>query len=87
MCPAGDDILYVNWLSMCRAGVLALMFYNPETNKWGQAHMQARYVGVVVVRDTSGCWVRIGSVPMTWHQSSTECGIHLVWSTEFQHRF
>eukprot|EP00041_Stephanoeca_diplocostata_P016421 m.323607 g.323607 ORF g.323607 m.323607 type:complete len:706 (+) comp20359_c5_seq7:121-2238(+) len=41
---AGEDIMYVNWLSMCRAGVLALMFYNPETNKWGQAHMQARYV-------------------------------------------
>jgi dipeptidyl-peptidase-3 len=38
-----EDVLYVNWLLMARAGLLALEFYDPKTNKWGQAHMQARY--------------------------------------------
>lgn len=39
-----DNIIYINWLNMARAGLLALEFYTPETNTWGQAHMQARYV-------------------------------------------
>jgi dipeptidyl-peptidase III len=38
-----DDIIYINWLNMCRAGLLALQYYNPTTKTWGQAHMQARY--------------------------------------------
>lgn len=37
------NITYVNWLSMCREGLLALEYYNPEKNTWSQAHMQARY--------------------------------------------
>ncbi len=28
---------------MARAGIRALEFYTPETQKWGQAHMQARF--------------------------------------------
>ena len=40
---AGSDIVYVNWLNMARAGLLALQFYTPTTQSWGQAHMQARY--------------------------------------------
>jgi len=28
----------------CRAGLLALVYYTPETMSWRQAHMQARYV-------------------------------------------
>ena len=34
----------VNWLNMVRAGLLALTYYSPDAKKWGQAHMQARYV-------------------------------------------
>ena len=37
------DIAYINWLSMARAGLAALPFYNPKTGNWGQAHMQARF--------------------------------------------
>ncbi|KAL5463816.1 hypothetical protein EMCRGX_G032752 [Ephydatia muelleri] len=58
------DIVYVNWLNMVRAGVMGLEFYSPETRKWGQAHMHARYVilrvllengrGVVKVERTTG---------------------------------
>lgn len=38
-----EDIMYVNWLNMARAGALALEFYSPEQEKWRQAHMQARF--------------------------------------------
>ncbi|KAL1306715.1 hypothetical protein AAFC00_005382 [Neodothiora populina] len=37
------DILYVAYLSMARAGVAALQFYDVASSKWGQAHCQARY--------------------------------------------
>jgi dipeptidyl-peptidase III len=40
--PAGD-ILYASYLSMARAGIAALEFWDPKSRKWGQAHMQARY--------------------------------------------
>ncbi|XP_072101870.1 dipeptidyl peptidase 3 [Mobula birostris] len=59
-----DDVIYVNWLTMVRAGVLGLEFYTPENQKWRQAHMQARFVilrvlleagqGFVTVRQTTG---------------------------------
>lgn len=38
-----EDVLYVGYLQMARAGLLALEFWDPKSNKWGQAHMQARY--------------------------------------------
>lgn len=31
-----EDIFYVNWLNMARAGLLALEFYRPATGSWGQ---------------------------------------------------
>ncbi|KAF2667635.1 dipeptidyl-peptidase III [Microthyrium microscopicum] len=40
--PAGD-VLYASYLSMARAGIVALEFWDPKARKWGQAHMQARY--------------------------------------------
>ncbi|KAF2496247.1 dipeptidyl-peptidase III [Lophium mytilinum] len=40
--PAGD-ILYAAYLSMARAGIAALEFWDPKSAKWGQAHMQARF--------------------------------------------
>uniref|UniRef100_V9KGU9 Dipeptidyl peptidase 3 n=1 Tax=Callorhinchus milii TaxID=7868 RepID=V9KGU9_CALMI len=39
-----EDVMYVNWLNMVRAGVLGLEFYTPQSKTWRQAHMQARYV-------------------------------------------
>ena len=38
-----EDIAYINWLSMARSGIAALTFYDPKKDKWGQAHMQARF--------------------------------------------
>ncbi|EOD46075.1 Peptidase M49 dipeptidyl-peptidase III [Neofusicoccum parvum] len=37
------DVLYAGYLSMARAGIAALEFWDPKSRKWGQAHMQARY--------------------------------------------
>eukprot|EP00794_Sanderia_malayensis_P020439 gene20439-22454_t len=39
-----DDIMYVNWLNMARAGLMGLEYFSPSTGTWKQAHMQARYV-------------------------------------------
>ena len=37
------DILYTSYLSMARAGILALESWDPTSDKWGQIHMQARF--------------------------------------------
>lgn len=31
-----EDVVYVNWLSMVRAGLLGLEFYTPESKSWRQ---------------------------------------------------
>jgi dipeptidyl-peptidase-3 len=40
---AQEDMIYICYLNMARAGLVALEFYDPNAAKWGQAHMQARY--------------------------------------------
>ncbi|XP_061659587.1 dipeptidyl peptidase 3 [Syngnathoides biaculeatus] len=46
-----EDVVYVNWLSMVRGGLLGLEFYTPESKTWRQAHMQARFVILRVLLD------------------------------------
>jgi hypothetical protein len=48
-----DDIQYITFLSMARAGLRGLEFYDPVTGKHGQAHMQARYVITTYLERTS----------------------------------
>ena len=38
-----DNIIYAGFLQMARAGLMALQYWDPESKKWGQAHMQARF--------------------------------------------
>lgn len=38
-----ENIQYITFLLMARAGLRALEYYDPATKKHGQAHMQARY--------------------------------------------
>ncbi|KAK7203177.1 dipeptidyl peptidase III [Myxozyma melibiosi] len=38
-----DDVVYIAYLLMARAGLSALEFWDPQTKKWGQPHMQARF--------------------------------------------
>jgi len=40
--PAGD-ILYASYLTMARAGLASLEMWDPKSQKWGQAHSQARF--------------------------------------------
>lgn len=37
------DVLYASYLSMARAGLAALEFWDPKAQKWGQPHCQARF--------------------------------------------
>lgn len=37
------DVQFVATLLMVRAGFVGLEFWDPSSNKWGQAHMQARF--------------------------------------------
>ena len=37
-------MLWCNVMSQLRKGILGLPLYNPETNKWGQAHTQGAFV-------------------------------------------
>ncbi|TFK94857.1 aflatoxin-detoxifizyme [Polyporus arcularius HHB13444] len=37
-----EDLQYISFLLMARAGIRALEYYDPKTKKHGQAHMQAR---------------------------------------------
>lgn len=54
-----DDIMYIGWLQMARAGLIAMEFYDPEAKKWGQAHMQARHAILRVFLDAGDDFVKI----------------------------
>ncbi|RKP31257.1 dipeptidyl-peptidase III [Metschnikowia bicuspidata] len=38
-----EDVRLISTLLMCRAGIIALEFWDPASKKWGQPHMQARF--------------------------------------------
>lgn len=38
-----EDVLFISYLQMARAGLLALEYWDPKYRKWGQGHMQARF--------------------------------------------
>ncbi|KAM4617532.1 dipeptidyl peptidase 3 isoform 1-T2 [Discoglossus pictus] len=54
-----QDVMYVNWLNMVRAGLMGLEFYTPETGRWRQAHMQARYVILRVLLEAGENFVTV----------------------------
>uniref|UniRef100_A0A8C5MRF0 Dipeptidyl peptidase 3 n=1 Tax=Leptobrachium leishanense TaxID=445787 RepID=A0A8C5MRF0_9ANUR len=54
-----QDVLYVNWLNMVRAGLLGLEYFTPETGKWRQAHMQARFVILQVLLEAGQNFVNV----------------------------
>ena len=37
------DVLYASYLSMARAGLVSIEFWDPKSQKWGQPHCQARF--------------------------------------------
>lgn len=54
-----ENILYVNWLNMCYAGLKALEMYQPATSKWLQAHSQGRFVILRVLLEAGQDFVRV----------------------------
>jgi dipeptidyl-peptidase-3 len=54
-----NDVSYINWLLMVRAGLVGLEFYTPATKGWRQAHMQARYVILRVLLEAGNGLVAI----------------------------
>ena len=57
-----DNIIYINWLNMARAGLLALEFFSPETRAWRQAHMNARFVILRVLLEAGEDLVRVEKI-------------------------
>lgn len=57
-----DDIIYINWLNMVRSGLMSLEYYSPESRRWGQAHMHARFVILRVLLESDKEFVKIQSV-------------------------
>ena len=53
------DVLYASYLSMARAGVVALEFWDPKSRKWGQIHMQARYSILKTFLDAGDSFCRL----------------------------
>lgn len=53
------DVLYASYLSMARAGVVALEFWDPTSGKWGQIHMQARYSILKTFLDAGDSFCRL----------------------------
>lgn len=53
------DVLHASYLSMARAGVVALEFWDPRSGKWGQIHMQARYSILKTFLDAGDSFCRL----------------------------
>lgn len=70
-----EDVIYVNWLNMVRAGLLALEFYTPETANWRQAHMQARFVILRVLLEAGEGLVTV--TPTTGSDGRPDARVHL----------
>ena len=59
MQSTAGDVLYVSYLSMARAGLAALEFWDPKSRKWGQAHMQARFAILQVFLEAGSDFVAL----------------------------
>ena len=59
MTKKAGDVLYASYLSMARAGVVALEFWDPKSRKWGQAHMQARFSILRTFLDAGGDFCKL----------------------------
>mmetsp|Transcript_6724 Transcript_6724/g.41073 ORF Transcript_6724/g.41073 Transcript_6724/m.41073 type:complete len:722 (-) Transcript_6724:2944-5109(-) len=67
-----QDLIYVNWLNMARAGLVGLEFYTPETGRWRQAHMQARYVILRVMLEAGEGFVNVQKIERAEHDGKPD---------------
>ena len=72
-----DDVLYVNWLSMVRAGLVGLEYFTPESNKWRQVSFT---VDVIVSKDCDkfnsfwNCTTNTMYAAILWGETFTDLG-------------
>lgn len=57
-----NDIIYVNWLSLCHAAVRGIEMYSPASNEWKQAHSQARFVILQVLMEAGEGFVTVKAI-------------------------
>jgi dipeptidyl-peptidase-3 len=57
-----DDIVYVNWLSLCHAAVRGIEMYSPASSEWKQAHSQARFVMLQVLIEAGKGFVSVKAI-------------------------
>jgi dipeptidyl-peptidase-3 len=55
----GQDVMYINWLSLARSGLRGLEMYQKDKKMWGQAHSQARYVIIRVLQEADPEFAKI----------------------------
>lgn len=78
------DVLYASYLSMARAGVAALEYWDPKSRKWGQIHMQARFAILRTFLDAGGHFCEI-KAPNGRIEEPDDLEIHLDRSKILSH--
>ena len=56
-----DNIIYVNWLNMVRAGLLGLEFFTPENNKWRQVRKTLSTLTAIIINQPLGNKIHLPS--------------------------
>lgn len=69
-----EDVIYVNWLNMVRAGLLALEFYTPEAANWRQVGLARSHL-----QDREGAPVRILGAGMGQMQRNCNPRLYSWW--------
>lgn len=61
------DVLYTSYLSMARAGLTSVEFWDPKSQKWGQPHCQARFAILKVILPCALCVTKTSLLTLTSH--------------------
>ncbi|MBN3275039.1 DPP3 peptidase, partial [Polyodon spathula] len=65
-----DDLVYVNWLAMVRAGLLGLEFYTPESQSWRQVANFHLFLGMKCQAIQSGALCSLYTAPSQAHMQA-----------------
>lgn len=70
-------VLYASYLSMARAGIVALEYWDPKTGKWGQAHMQARFSILRTFLEAGQDFIQLKTTTSPDSDELTDLEVHL----------
>lgn len=71
------DVLHTAYLSMARAGIAALEYWDPASRKWGQGHMQARFSILRTMLDAGDDFAKLSYSKDSSTGSLTDLTIHI----------